>query len=107
MIRGNLNDLNTFSHNRRTSQFPRGSSSAGGTSSALSHSIRQLEGRLGARTLASNDPQRFAHGLRQSPPGTLATWDGADLGCTGGIKGSAIVLLDACGSMPNRGPYPQ
>src|SRR5712664_4674211 len=51
MSRGDLNDLNTFLTIAEHLSFRAAAAQLGVTSSALSHSIRQLEGRLGARLL--------------------------------------------------------
>jgi DNA-binding transcriptional LysR family regulator len=51
MNRGDLNDLNTFLTIAEHLSFRSAAAQLGVTSSALSHSIRLLEGRLGARLL--------------------------------------------------------
>ena len=51
MNRGDLNDLNTFLIIAEHLSFRAAAAQLGVTSSALSHSIRQLEERLGARLL--------------------------------------------------------
>src|SRR6266403_211389 len=51
MNRGDLSDLNTFLTIAEHLSFRAAAAQLGVTSSALSHSIRQLEGRLGARLL--------------------------------------------------------
>src|SRR5258708_34219264 len=51
MSRGDLNDLNTFLTIAEHLSFRAAAAQLGGTSSALSYSMRQLEGRLGARLL--------------------------------------------------------
>src|ERR1700746_3436579 len=51
MNRGDLSDLNTFLAIAAHLSFRSAAAQLGGTSSALSHSIRQLEERLGIRLL--------------------------------------------------------
>ncbi len=61
MHRGNLNDLLAFLAVGQERSFTRAAAKLGVSQSALSHTIRDLEDRVGLRLLIPHDRQRLAN----------------------------------------------
>jgi DNA-binding transcriptional LysR family regulator len=66
MQRGNLDDLLAFVAVGRERSFTKAAAKLGVSQSALSHTIRELEARLGIRLLTRN-AQRLANGSGRTP----------------------------------------
>jgi hypothetical protein len=67
MLRENANDLLAFLAVARERSFTKAAGKLGVSQSALSHTIRGLEARLGLAPADTHHPQRFAHRGRSAP----------------------------------------
>ena len=62
MQRRNLTDLQAFMAVAKERSFTKAAAKLGVSQSALSHTIRELEERLGVPTVNANHAQRLSHG---------------------------------------------